>query len=136
MLESDGVVQDASMKPGNTQHGRRGRVRAPSSAVARRLVTAWLTGCAAIMAALVASADGLSDDELWRYRSSSIVVDAGVVAALPAALETGLAKGFGAGVTVGRALSWGARASWTTATETAIGWTVTHDDVSLRVTGG
>lgn len=104
----------------------------------RRIATACAVGCAAsvLLAASTARADGLTDDDLWRYRSSAIAIDAGVVAALPAALETGLAKGFGAGVAVGRELFWGARASWATATETAIGWDVTHDDVKLRLIGG
>jgi len=44
---------------------------------------------AAIVAAgvVVASpgrADGLSDDQIWRYRSSDVAVDAGVVATTPA----------------------------------------------------
>lgn len=90
----------------------------------------------ALLATRAASADGLSDDDLWRYRSAPIAIDGGVAAALPTALGTGLARGFGAGIAVGRALSVGARASWVTATETAIGWDVTHDDVKLRLTGG
>jgi hypothetical protein len=80
--------------------------------------------------------DGLSDDDLWRYRTSSLAIDAGVVAATPAALPTGLAKGVGAGLTIGNRFTWGARLSWATATESAIGWTVTHDDFAARVTGG
>jgi hypothetical protein len=108
-----------------------------STAAPWRLAPACALGCAA--SALLASgarADGLTDDDVWRYRASAIAVDAGVVAALPAALETGLVKGFGAGVAVGKELFWGVRASWATATETAIDWTVTHDDVTLRLTGG
>jgi hypothetical protein len=106
--------------------------------VYRRIATACAVGGAAsaLLAASPARAEGLADDDLWRYRSSAIAIDAGVVAAPPAALGTGLAKGFGAGVAVGRDLFWGARASWATATETAIGWDVTHDDVKLRLIGG
>jgi hypothetical protein len=81
-------------------------------------------------------ADGLGDDGLWRYRSSEVAVDAGVAAASPAAFPTGLAKGLGGGITVGRALTWGAQVSWVTATESTIGWTVSHDDVAFRLTGG
>ena len=96
----------------------------------------WICAAAVVAAARVASADGLTDDDLWRYRQSAIAIDAGVVAALPAALEVGLARGFGAGVSVGGDLSWGVRASWARASETTIGWDVTHDDVALRLTGG
>lgn len=91
---------------------------------------------ALVAGARTASADGLADDDLWRYRTGAIAIDGGVLAALPAALETGLARGFDAGVTVGGELQWGARVSWATATESTIGWTVTHDDVRLRLTGG
>ena len=110
----------------------------PRGAAPRRSAAACAMSCAAsaLLAASPARADGLTDDDLWRYRSSAIAIDAGVVAAPPVALETGLAKGFGAGIAVGRELFWGARASWATATETAIGWDVTHDDVKLRLIGG
>jgi hypothetical protein len=99
--------------------------------------------------------DGLSDDDRWRYRTGSLAidqpappfggaaargqapaVDAGVVAATPAALSTGLAEGVGAGLTIGNRFTWGARLSWATTTESTIGWTVTHDDFAARVTGG
>jgi len=83
-----------------------------------------------------ARADGLADDDLWRYRSSRVALDAGFVAAHPVALETGLATGVGAGITFGHGWTWGARASWARASETAIGWTVTHDDMRAAVVGG
>ena len=94
-----------------------------------------LTACM-VLAPRAASADGLTDDDVWRYRSSATAIDGGVTAALPAALGTGLARGFGAGIAVGRALFVGARAAWLTAPETTIGWDVTHHDVKLRLTGG
>jgi len=100
------------------------------------------TACAlAMVGALLwspaARADGLTDEDVWRYRTSAITVDGGVVAALPAALKTGLAKGFGAGVSVARGpWFWGARAAWATASETTIGWDVTHDDLKLRLIAG
>ena len=53
----------------------------------------------------------------------------------PAALPTGLTTGVGAGLTRGGLFAWGARASWSTATEYATSWAVTHDDVRLRLTG-
>lgn len=102
--------------------------------------TAYALGaaCALLLATVArARADGLTDDDVWRYRTSAIAVDAGIVAAVPAALKTGLAKGFGAGLSVARGpWFWGARAAWATASETTIGWAVTHDDVKLRLTGG
>ena len=94
-----------------------------------------LAACA-MLAPSAASADGLSDDDVWRYRSTATAVDGGVTAALPTALGTGLARGFGAGIAVGRTFSVGARAAWLAATEHTIGWQVTHDDVKLRLTGG
>ena len=84
----------------------------------------------------IAGADGTADDDLWRYHASGVALDAGLVAAHPVALETGLATGVGAGITFGERWTWGARASWARATEPAIGWTVTHDDVRAGVTGG
>jgi len=101
-------------------------------------VSARVLGAAAavLLATRAASADGLTDEDLWRYRSAAIAIDGGVTAGLPTALGTGLARGFAAGVSVGRALFVGARAAWLTATETTIGWDVTHHDVKLRLTGG
>lgn len=93
-----------------------------------------VTFCSVVLPA--ARADGLADDDLWRYRSSRVALDAGIVAAHPVALETGLATGVGAGITFGHGWTWGARASWTRATETAIDWTVTHDDLRAAVVGG
>jgi hypothetical protein len=100
--------------------------------------TACALGLAAcmVLAPRAASADGLTDDDVWRYRSATTAIDGGVTAALPAALGTGLARGFGAGIAVGRALYVGARAAWLTAAETTLGWEVTHHDVKLRLTGG
>jgi len=82
------------------------------------------------------TADGVADDDLWRYRASGAAIDAGIVAALPVALGTGLATGVGAGITLGHGWTWGARASWARASEPSIGWTVIHDDVRAGVSGG
>jgi hypothetical protein len=74
---------------------------------------------------------------LWSYRSTGdLVIDGGLVVGHPTALPTGLASGFGAGITRGRTLVYGARASWSTATESTMAWTVTHRDLRMRVTGG
>lgn len=83
-----------------------------------------------------AHADGVADDDVWRYRTTPIALDAGVVAALPVALETGLVKGLGVGLTLGEALTAGVHASWARATESAPGWTVSHDDIRLVASAG
>lgn len=79
----------------------------------------------------------IATDEGWRVHSTgSLTLDGGLLLGAPAALPTGLSTGVGAGVMCGRNLfAWGARASWSTATESSIGWTVTHDDLDLRVDG-
>ena len=55
----------------------------------------------------------------------------------PAALTTGMSSGIGAGVTreCGCRFAYGARASWSSATESSQIWTVTHADLRLRATG-
>jgi hypothetical protein len=102
---------------------------------------AILTWCVALHASAVggvsrADTTALLTDDTWRYHSDGdVAVDGGLVVGFPAALTTGLARGVGAGVTVGRWLAWGARASWLTATESSLPWTVTHSDLRLRLTG-
>jgi hypothetical protein len=85
----------------------------------------------------IGRADGaLLTDDTWRYRSNGdLVVDGGLLVGFPAALPTGLARGIGLGVATGSTLALGARASWQTATESSLAWTVTHRDLKLRVTG-
>ena len=63
-----------------------------------------------------------------------LAVDAGLLIGLPAALGTGLSTGVGAGVTLGDRIAWGARASWSSATESSLTWTVTQADLRLRAT--
>lgn len=66
-------------------------------------------------------------------------LDSQLVLALPAALQTGMSAGVGAGfsrrATAGGLLSWGARASWSTATEYTLIDTVRNDDIRLRLCG-
>src|SRR5262245_29035713 len=99
-------------------------------------VLAW---CIALSAAARPSAAGtgaLLDDDTWRHRSDGdLAVDGGLVVGFPTALTTGLSRGIGAGVTMGRGLAWGARAAWVTATESSLPWKVTHSDLRLRITG-
>src|SRR5262249_11307194 len=74
-------------------------------------------------------------DDPWRVRSTgNLTLDGGVVLATPAALETGLSTGVGAGVTFGRVLAWGLRGEWSSATESSLAWTVTQADIKLRAT--
>ena len=62
-------------------------------------------------------------------------VDGGLVLALPTTLGPSLSTGFGLGVLHGGTFAWGARASWSTATESSIAWTVTQWDLRLRLEG-
>jgi hypothetical protein len=78
-----------------------------------------------------------ADDDLFRARAGGpVTVDAGLVLALPVALGTGLSTGAGAGVTVGRGhFVWGARAAWSTASESSVDWIVTNAELKLRLAG-
>ena len=72
-------------------------------------------------------------DDDWPVQSTGpLAVDAGLVLALPATWQTGLSSGIGAGVTRGRRFAWGVRGSWSSATESSLVWTVSHDDFRLR----
>ena len=71
-------------------------------------------------------------EELPVQSTGPLAVDAGLVLALPATWQTGLSSGIGAGVTRGRRFAWGVRGSWSTATESSLVWTVSHDDFRLR----
>ena len=94
-----------------------------------------VTGVA--LAASPSHADGtLLDDDTWNVTSCGcLTVDGGLVVGFPAALPTGLSRGIGAGVTYGHVLAVGARAAWSTATESTTAWQVTHADLRLRATG-
>jgi hypothetical protein len=64
-------------------------------------------------------------------------IDGQLVLALPAALATGMSTGVGAAftrvATRGGMLAWGARASWSTATEYSLVDTIRNDDIRLRL---
>ena len=64
--------------------------------------------------------------------TGATAVDAGLLLALPAQLQTGLSSGIGAGVTRGGRFAWGVRGSWSSASESSLAWTVAHDDFRLR----
>jgi hypothetical protein len=82
-------------------------------------------------------ADGLPmvADTFKVQSTGALVLDGGLLLALPTALGPGLSTGFGLGITRGRLLAWGARVSWSTATESSIPWTVSQSDLRLRVDG-
>jgi hypothetical protein len=74
-----------------------------------------------------------TEDEAFRVRSNGrLTLDGGLLLAAPTALATGFSTGVGAGASFGRVLVWGVRASWSSATESSIDWTVTHADMKLR----
>jgi hypothetical protein len=62
-------------------------------------------------------------------------VDAGLLTGLPAALGTGMTGGVSAGVLHAGTLTWGARASYSQATEYTTTWATTHREVRLRAVG-
>ena len=65
-----------------------------------------------------------------------VAVDAGLLLARPAALQTGLSTGVSAGATLGETLFLTTRLGWGTATEYTLTHTVTHQDLRLRLGGG
>jgi hypothetical protein len=73
-------------------------------------------------------------DATWRVRSSGpLALDAGLLLATPVAMSTGMSTGVGGGATYGRGWwSVGARASWSTSTESSIAWTLSRSDIRLR----
>jgi hypothetical protein len=86
-----------------------------------------------------ARADGpllTSDGDGWPVRSGGrLSLDAGLVLGSPAAWQTGLSTGVGGGLLIGRRWAWGVRASWSSATESSLAWTVTRQDLRLRAAG-
>lgn len=97
-----------------------------------RFVAGLLLVCVLAGTAFADEAARLADDE-WTVRSAGrLAVDGGLVMSSTATLGTGMATGVGAGLTYGRRFAFGARASWATATESSLVWTVTHDDYRLR----
>ncbi len=69
----------------------------------------------------------------------SNTLDAGLVLALPAALQTGTSAGVGVeflrSARASGMFAWGARASWSTATEYSLIDSVRNDDLRLRLCG-
>jgi len=73
-------------------------------------------------------------DDSWPVTSRGrLTADLGLALGAPTALGTGLSTGAAAGVSFGGGLlALGARASWSTATESSIAWTVSQSDIRLR----
>lgn len=98
-------------------------------------------GCKAVLACLsasvlltsLASAQDLVAEDAIRKTT----LDSQLVLALPASLQTGMSAGVGLGyfraATASGWLAWGARASWSTATEYTLIDTVRNDDIRLRL---
>jgi len=94
----------------------------------RRLLTAVL-----LVGALPAESRADVTADVWRVRSAgSLTVDGGLFLGPATALGPSLSSGLGFGVTRGDRFAWEARASWSTATESSIPWTVTQADLRLR----
>jgi hypothetical protein len=88
-----------------------------------------------VLAASAVRAEVPPADATWRVRSDGpLAVDGGLLLASPAALSTGLSQGVSAGAAYGRRLALGARASWSSTTESSIAWQVTHGELRLRAT--
>jgi hypothetical protein len=62
----------------------------------------------------------------------ALAVDGGFVAGPPLTLPAGMLLGVGGGASVGRRIALGVRASFATATESSLYWTVTHEHVRLH----
>jgi hypothetical protein len=70
------------------------------------------------------------------FDAAKDLVEGRLVLALPAALQTGLTTGVGAAYTRGSGwLAWGAKASWSTATEYTLTESVRNDDIRFMLFG-
>lgn len=110
---------------------RRPRRQRPPSERMRRLSIALLLSLA--LGGRARAEGPAAPDDVWRVRSvGRLAVDAGVLVGRPAAWDTGMTTGVGAGLSVGQRLVWGVRASWSTATESSLAWAVARQDLRLR----
>jgi hypothetical protein len=93
----------------------------------------------ALAFARTSSADvgALTSDSFPYHEGHGLDLDAGLLLGFPTALPTGLSRGIGGGFATDRIepLHLGLRAAWVTATESSVGWKVTHSDLRLRVAG-
>lgn len=78
----------------------------------------------------------LFTEDTWKFHSCGcLAIDGGLVFGFPAALPTGVASGIGGGFTYGHMLAWGARASWSRASDSSLAWAATQDEFRLRLAG-
>ncbi|MBK9031933.1 MAG: hypothetical protein IPL61_11505 [Myxococcales bacterium] len=97
-----------------------------------------LVALAALAVAAPAAADGPPPPtDSFPFRPEGcLTFDGGLVVGSPSALPTGLSTGVGAGASRGAGwLQLGARLAWSGATESTSAWTVSHDDIRVRVSG-
>ncbi len=92
-----------------------------------------------VLAGGVAHADGprlLSDDTFNVSSQGQLVFDGAMLVASPSSLPAGISTGVAAGVTreCGCNWSYGARASWSTETDSSETWIVTDQELRLRGT--
>ena len=78
----------------------------------------------------------LGDDTFALQSHGQLVLDGGLLVAMPAALPAGMSTGLGAGITRECSCWWayGARLSWSQISESSVPWTATHMDFRLRAT--
>ena len=92
-----------------------------------------------LCSASIAHADGgrlLSDDTFTVGEHGQYVLDGTMLVASPSVLPAGMSAGVAAGITreCGCSWSYGARASWSTATDSSETWIVTDQELRLRAT--
>ena len=99
----------------------------------------WKAVLACLSASALLTSPARAQDLVAESRIPKSTLDGQLVLALPAALQTGMSAGVGLGyfraATASGWLAWGARASWSTATEYTRIDTVRNDDIRLRLCG-
>jgi hypothetical protein len=92
--------------------------------------------CGALLATLaqgVAWAQTPEVADTWRVQPGGpLMLDAGILASPAAALGPSLSTGVAAGVSRGGRIAWQVRASFSSATESSMAWTVTQAELRLR----
>jgi hypothetical protein len=99
----------------------------------------WKAVLACLSASVLLTSPARAQDLVTESQIPKSTLDGQLVLALPAALQTGMSAGVGLGyfraATASGWLAWGARASWSTATEYTLIDTVRNDDIRLRLCG-
>jgi hypothetical protein len=99
----------------------------------------WKAVLACLSASVLLTSPARAQDLVTESQIPKSTLDGQLVLALPAALQTGMSAGVGMGyfraATASGWLAWGARASWSTATEYTLIDTVRNDDIRLRLCG-